>query len=68
MQQPFIHLRVHSSYSLGQGAIKLDDLAKHCVNLQMPAVAVTDHNNLFGSLEFSIECQKKEFNQLLVVA
>ena len=49
----FIHLRTHSSYSLSEGAIKLDDLIRQAKEQKMPAVAVTDTANLFGSLEFS---------------
>lgn len=52
----FIHLRVHSSYSLSKGAIKLEDLAELTVKNKMPAVALTDNSNLFGSLEFAKEC------------
>ncbi len=48
----FIHLRVHSAFSLSEGAIRLDDLAARCKAQKMPAVAVTDTNNLFGALEF----------------
>ena len=53
MGNPFVHLRVRSAYSLLQGAIKLPDLTQLCQQFQMPAVALTDNNNLFGSLEFS---------------
>lgn len=49
----FIHLRVHSAYSLAEGAIRIKDLVKLAKNNDMPAVAVTDTNNLFGALEFA---------------
>ncbi len=49
----FVHLRVHSAYSLSEGAIRIKDLVKRCRQLGMPAVAVTDTNNLFGAFEFS---------------
>ncbi len=52
-QPPFIHLRVHSAYSLLEGAIRLKDLPKLCQAHGMPAVALTDTNNLFGGLEFA---------------
>ena len=52
----FIHLRVHTSYSLAEGAIKVKKLAKLCQSLKMPAVAITDTANLFGALEFSMVC------------
>jgi len=48
----FIHLRLHSAYSLLEGAIRLKDIPKLCKAEGMPAVALTD-NNLFGALEFS---------------
>lgn len=49
----FIHLRLHSAYSLSEGAIKTDKLVSLCKQHEMPAVAITDTNNLFGALEFS---------------
>ncbi len=54
MQPSFIHLRVHSAYSLAEGAVRVKDLVKLCQKLNMPAVAVTDSCNLFGALEFSV--------------
>ncbi len=53
---PFVHLRVHSAYSMAEGAIKIPDLADLCVKNAMPAVALTDTRNLFGALEFSKTC------------
>ncbi|MFM2044509.1 MAG: polymerase subunit alpha [Pseudomonadota bacterium] len=50
----FIHLRVHSAYSLSEGAIKVKELVKLCQKQGMPAVAVTDTGNLFGCLEFAM--------------
>src|ERR671917_728744 len=49
----FVHLHVHSSYSLLEGALKIGDLAKHAAADRQPALALTDTNNLFGALEFS---------------
>ncbi len=48
----FVHLHVHSQYSLLDGAIRLPDLAKQTSTLGMKAIALTDHGNLFGSMEF----------------
>jgi len=56
---PFVHLRVHSAYSMAEGAIKVGKLAGLCVANAMPAVALTDTRNLFGALEFSSECAKQ---------
>ncbi len=49
----FVHLRVHSAYSLSEGAIKNKQLVDLCRRNHMPAVAVTDTGNLFGAMEFS---------------
>ncbi|MGD9738661.1 MAG: DNA polymerase III subunit alpha [Bauldia sp.] len=49
----FVHLRVHSAYSLLEGALPLKTLVKLAVADQMPALGLTDTGNLFGALEFS---------------
>jgi len=48
----FTHLHLHSQYSLLDGAISFDKLLKRCKKLDMETVAVTDHGNLFGVIEF----------------
>ena len=48
----FVHLHLHSQYSLLDGAIKLDELVARVKGFRMPAVAVTDHGNMFGAVEF----------------
>ncbi|MEM1380379.1 MAG: DNA polymerase III subunit alpha [Pseudomonadota bacterium] len=53
MTSAFVHLHVHSAYSLAEGATPISRLASLCVEAQMPAIAVTDTNNLFGALEAS---------------
>ncbi|MEM6590147.1 MAG: DNA polymerase III subunit alpha [Pseudomonadota bacterium] len=53
-QTRFIHLRVHTEYSLLEGAMRLKKLPGICAKLGMPAVAVTDTNNMFSALEFAI--------------
>src|SRR3984893_12801862 len=52
----FVHLRVHTAYSLSAGAIPIKQLAGLCKAERMPAVAITDSSNLFGALEFAITC------------
>nr|PZN86614.1 MAG: DNA polymerase III subunit alpha [Pseudomonadota bacterium] len=49
----FVHLKVHSAYSLLEGALPIGTIAKLCQEMGFPAVALTDTNNLFGVLEFS---------------
>ena len=55
----FVHLRVHSAYSLSQGAIRVPEIATLARSAHMPAVAITDTGNLFGALEFSQYCAAK---------
>ncbi|MFC7050567.1 DNA polymerase III subunit alpha [Emcibacter nanhaiensis] len=50
----FIHLRLHTAYSLSEGAIHVKALPKLCTQHNMPAVAITDTNNMFGMLEASL--------------
>src|SRR3977135_1535624 len=52
----FIHLRVHSAYSLSAGAVKIKGLGRASPGEAMPAVAITDSGNLFGALEFATTC------------
>ncbi|HWB45884.1 MAG TPA: DNA polymerase III subunit alpha [Hyphomicrobiaceae bacterium] len=49
----FVHLKVHSAYSLLEGAITIPRLAKLAAEQSLPAIALTDTGNLFGALEFS---------------
>ncbi len=48
----FVHLHLHSHFSLLDGANKIDDLASRAAELKMPAMALTDHGNLFGAVQF----------------
>lgn len=48
----FVHLHVHSEYSLLDGACKISDLVDKAVQLKMSALALTDHGNMFGAIEF----------------
>ncbi|MGH6848005.1 MAG: DNA polymerase III subunit alpha, partial [Methylocella sp.] len=55
----FVHLHVHSSYSLREGAVPVAKLARLALADAMPALAITDTNNLFGALEFSEKLAKE---------
>ncbi|GAB4431053.1 MAG: DNA polymerase III subunit alpha [bacterium] len=48
----FVHLHLHTEYSLLDGAIRIDDLVKRAKELKMPAIAITDHGNIFGAYDF----------------
>ena len=52
MPSKFVHLHTHSHYSLLDGLIKIDDLVDEAVKLGMPAIALTDHGNMYGTVEF----------------
>jgi DNA polymerase-3 subunit alpha len=53
----FVHLHVHSEYSLLDGACRIPELAARAAELKMPALALSDHGNLFGAIEFYKECR-----------
>ncbi len=54
----FVHLHLHTQYSLLDGAIKIDDLMSRAKDYRMPALAITDHGNMFGAVEFYQEAYK----------
>ncbi|MEJ5259943.1 MAG: DNA polymerase III subunit alpha [Anaerohalosphaeraceae bacterium] len=61
----FIHLHLHTQYSLLDGAIQPDVLFERCRQLGMNAVAITDHGNLFGALDFYLQAQKYGIKPIL---
>ena len=65
MQTPFIHLRSQSSYSLSESTIKIEKLVHLAKKNNMPAIALTDNNNMFGILEFSIECIQNNIQPII---
>src|SRR2546423_1163007 len=54
----FVHLHLHTEYSLLDGAIRMKELMKKAAEFNMPAVAMTDHGNLYGAIEFYQEAQR----------
>ena len=61
----FVHLRLHSTYSLSEGAVKTEKLIELCEQYNMPAVAVTDTNNLFGTLELSTKLSEHGIQHII---
>jgi DNA polymerase-3 subunit alpha len=61
----FVHLHVHSEYSLLDGAIRINDLLHVAAEFGMPAVAVTDHGNMHGALEFYVKAHKAGIKPIL---
>src|SRR5947207_13880820 len=48
----FVHLHLHTEYSLLDGAVRMGELMKKAVEMEMPAIAITAHGNLFGAIDF----------------
>ena len=65
MNNPFIHLRSLSSYSLSESSLKIRDLVNLAKKNEMPAIAITDNNNMFGVFEFSKECVKNNIQPII---
>ena len=65
MNKPFIHLRTLSSYSLSESALKIKNIVNLAKKNNMPAIALTDNNNMFGALEFSLECSSNGIQPII---
>jgi DNA polymerase-3 subunit alpha len=65
MPRPFVHLHCHTHYSLLDGASRVPELVAHVKELGMNAVAITDHGNLYGAIEFYRECQAVGLNPII---
>ncbi len=63
----FVHLHLHSQYSLLDGANRLDDVLNTVAAMGMPAVALTDHGNMFGAIEFYTRARDKGIKPILGV-
>ncbi|MFH2139126.1 MAG: DNA polymerase III subunit alpha [Candidatus Omnitrophota bacterium] len=61
----FVHLHVHSQYSLLDGACQVGKLVDLAQTMRMPALTITDHGNIFGAVEFYIEAMKKGIKPII---
>lgn len=61
----FVHLHVHSEYSLLEAANRVKKLAKKAAEMQMPALALTDNGNMFGAIEFYFACKDNGVKPIL---
>src|SRR5690554_4589130 len=61
----YVELHTHSGYSLLDGSIQIDDLVKRVKELEMPAIALTDHGSMFGAIEFYLACKKHEVKPII---
>jgi DNA polymerase-3 subunit alpha len=64
-QRSFVHLHCHSHYSLLDGASRIPELVARARELGMNALALTDHGNLYGAIEFYRECRSAGLNPIL---
>ena len=67
MSSKFVHLHTHSHYSLLDGLIKIDEMVEEAVKLGMPAIALTDHGSMYGTIEFYKQCQKSGIKPIIGV-
>ena len=65
MKNIFVHLRVHSNFSLAEGMLSIDCLSEFCKKNNQPAIAITDTSNMFGVLEFSIKMVSKGIQPII---
>jgi DNA polymerase III subunit alpha len=61
----FVHLHLHSEYSLLDGACRIEELLDRALELKMPAVAITEHGNMFSSIVFHDQARKRGINPIL---
>ncbi len=61
----FVHLHLHTEYSLLDGAVKVDDLVRHCKENGIDTVAITDHGNMYASLKFAERCKKNKIKSII---
>ncbi|MEI6867172.1 MAG: DNA polymerase III subunit alpha [Actinomycetes bacterium] len=54
----FVHLHVHTEYSMLDGAARVEELVREVARQEMPAIAITDHGNVFGAFEFNKQAKK----------
>jgi len=65
MSADFVHLHVHTQYSLLDGACRINELVKKAAGLGMPALAMTDHGNMFGAVDFYQACAKARIKPII---
>ncbi len=64
-EKPFVHLHLHTEYSLLDGATRIDTLFDACKGKNMPAVAITDHGNMYGAYHFYCLAKKKGIKPII---
>ena len=65
MSKDFVHLHLHTTFSMLDGACKIEPLVKRVKDLGMSAVAITDHGVMYGAVDFYKECQKENIKPII---
>ena len=65
MSSPFVHLHLHTEYSLLDGACRIDRLAERLAEVGQTAAAVTDHGVMYGAVEFYKACKKNGIKPII---
>ncbi len=65
MSRSFVHLHVHTEYSLLDGACRINELLKRAAELEMPALAITDHGVMYGVIDFYKACRQAGIKPLI---
>jgi DNA polymerase-3 subunit alpha len=66
-ENPFVHLHVHTEYSLLDGLSRIDNLVARAKELNMPALAITDHGTMFGVIDFYRACKAADIKPIIGV-
>ena len=65
MEKNFVHLHLHTEFSLLDGACRIKQVVKKAKALNMPAIAITDHGNMFGAVNFFDVCVKQGIKPII---
>ncbi|MCM8756727.1 MAG: PHP domain-containing protein, partial [Candidatus Omnitrophica bacterium] len=65
LHSEFVHLHIHTQYSLLDGACHLDRLIDKATQYKLPGLAITDHGNLFGAIKFYTQCISKGIKPII---
>src|SRR3989344_3910747 len=65
INESFVHLHVHTEYSLLEASTRVKSLIQKVSDLQMPAVAITDNGNMFGAVDFYLAAKTKGINGII---
>ena len=65
MPDSFTHLHVHTEFSMLDGASRIDDVVAKALEDGQPALGITDHGNMYGTLEFYKECRNRGIKPII---